>query len=172
MSADEIRTQVEEWINTVGTQMQNLTEQNRNLIPNLDFLYQVGVVVFSLLTNRLDRVNVFAQVGLSPEHQEAISHLQGVELGKFMEEIITPAHFVGLSLSFLPDQQNPNRVSMIKIWGWIDTESMNREQFFKLWDKVAHLEHDTIRRIQNQFSPGSINLGNQATDSGVTPGVS
>lgn len=165
---EQIKSIVEGWIKTVGKSYKDITQQQNN--PDLAFVFTIANLVIYMMNNRQDRVVIETQLNFAHEHQEGTANLNDTDFIKLILEITEPLSLAQLTCIFGQDKQNPKQINKITINGWIDTDSLNRSDFYKVWDRVSSFNEITIKKIQCRFGVrGVLNTSSNSSNTNQTP---
>ena len=144
---DQVKNIVEEWLQVIGKPYENITSTN----PNASFGFKFGDVMIYSLQNRPDRVTIETIIGFATEHKEATAKLEDKKWQEFIVKLIEPLAMARLGFNLGQEKNNPKQINHIAIQGYVDTDSMDRNNFFKEWDAVANFRQLVIKKIQIQF---------------------
>ena len=144
---EEIKNLVEEWLQVIGKPYENITSTN----PNAIFGFKFGNIMIYSLKNRVDRIIFETIIGFASEHKEATGKLDDKDWQEFMVQLVEPLTIARLGVILGQEKTQPKQINHIVIHGYVDTDSMNRGDFFKEWDAVAGFREIIIKKIQIKF---------------------
>ncbi len=157
---DQVKNIVEEWLQVIGKPYENITSTNQHA----SFGFKFGDTMFYSLKNRPDRVTIETIIGFAPEHKEATAKLEDKEFQELLVNLTEPVVMARLGVNIGLEQNKPKQINHIAIQGYVDTNSMDRNDFFKEWDAVASFRQLIIKKIQIQFGVKG-NIDNTSTSS-------
>lgn len=144
---EQVKNIIEDWVQLIGKSYENVTSIN----PNASFGFKFGDTLIYSLKTRPDRVTIETIIGFAPEHKEATAKLKDKEFQELIVKLIEPLAIARLGVNFGQDKNNPKQINHLGIQGYIDTDSMDRNNFFKEWDAVANFRQIIIKKIQIEF---------------------
>jgi len=164
-TSDQVKNIVEEWLQVMSKPYENITATN----PNTSFGFKFGDTIIYSLKNRPDRVTIETIIGFAKEHKEATAKLGDKEWQEFLVKIIEPLTIARLGVVLGQEQNNQKQINNLSIQGYVDTDSMNRHDFFKEWDAVASFRQIVIKKIQIEFGvKGKMdNISNSSSDNTI-----
>jgi len=145
----QIKNIVEEWIKITNAQFEDITQSEKPKQPRLEWAYKIGKdIVVYMIEGRMDRITIETPISFAPEHQKASSELSDKDFLKFLINLLEPLYIAGFIPNVVQDQKTIKQVS---IQSYMDTESLEREKFYRIWDKIAGLRQMTIKKVQIEF---------------------
>ncbi len=142
----QIKNIVEDWIKITGREFKEVKQQQNQ--EKLEWAILVKPTLIIYMTKRQDRVILESQLNFAPEHQEASEKLSNKDYLEFTNSI--NEHLIIAELQPVYKQKE-KRIEAMKITGYVDTESLTRESFYKTWDKVHAFHYIVINKIQIKF---------------------
>jgi len=145
----QIKNIVEDWIKITNAKFEDITQSEKPKQPRLEWAFKINdnLIVF-MMEGRTDRVAIESPIGFAPEHQKASSELADKDFLKFLINLLEPIYMADLNPIILQDKKTIKRIS---IQSFLDTESLEREKFYRIWDKIAGLREITIKKVQIEF---------------------
>jgi hypothetical protein len=145
----QLKNIVEDWIKIVGLSFQDITEEEKPKNKQLEWILKISDIIFVfMVTGRIDRITIQSPIRFAEQHQNATSQLNDIEFLKFILAINEPLIIAGLTPIY---EQNQKTIKAITIQSYLDTESLQREQFYKEWDKIAGFYDIIIKKVQAKF---------------------
>lgn len=156
-SAEQFKNTVEDWIKITKANYQDVIESEKAKEPRLSWIFSIDKKIFIyMMKERPDRINFDCPINLAEEHQTATSKLPDHEFLQFLIDITEPMLIVGLAPRY---QQEEKRIKQITIGSYVDTGSLEREKFYRVWDKISSFRELTIKKIQTKFGvKGKLNI--------------
>lgn len=145
-TSEQIKNIIEDWIKITGIKYEDISQKQDG--QSLEWVFQVGPSMIIYMTKRQDRINLETQINFAPEHQEATANMPDRDFLEFTNEINEHLLLAGLQPVY---KQTQKRIEAMKIIGYVDVESLSREHFFKIFDKVTGFNKITINKVQIKF---------------------
>lgn len=146
---EQIRNIVEDWIKITNAKFIDITEEEKEKQPKLEWIFKVdGVIVIYMLQERPDRVSIQTTISFASEHQKQTASMGDKEFLQFSVDMFESLAIAGISPNVL---QNQKEIKQISLQSYIDTESLEREKFFEKWDQLAAFRQIIIKRVQAKF---------------------
>jgi len=161
----QLKNIVEDWIKTTNAKFEDITQTEKPKQPRLEWAYKINnqIIVF-MVEGREDRINIQTPIGFAPEHQKATSKLSDKDFIKFLIHLIEPLYMAGLNVNILQDNKIIKEVS---IQSYLDTESLEREKFYRIWDKIVGFREVIIKKVQVEFGVKGMSADSESSDSGI-----
>ena len=145
----QLKNIVEDWIKIVALPYQDTISEEKPKNKQLEWIFKINDIIFVyMVTGRIDRISIQSPIAFAEEHQTATSQLNDIEFLKFLVDINEPLFIAGLTPIY---EQNQKIIKAITIQSYLDTESLQREQFYKEWDKIAGFRDIIIKKVQAKF---------------------
>ncbi len=148
-TSSQIKNIVEEWLKITNANFEDITQSEKPKQPRLEWAYKINnIIIVYMMEGRTDRITIQTSIGFAAEHQKATSELSDKDFLKFLIYIYEPIYSAGLTP--IPQQEN-KIIKQITIQSFLDTESLEREKFFRIWDKISGFRELTIKKVQIEF---------------------
>lgn len=163
---EQIKNIVEDWIKTTNVKFEDITQSEKPKQPRLEWAYKINdqIVVF-MMEGRTDRVVIESPIGFAEEHQKATSELSDKDFLKFLINLLESIYMAGLTPMVLQDNKKIKRIS---IQSYIDTESLEREKFYRIWDKISGFREITVKKVQLEFGVKGMSAESTSSSSSET----
>ncbi len=146
---EQIRTIIEGWIKITNAKLEDITKDEQAKQSQLEWIYRInGMMAVYMLKNRSDRITFDIPIHFATEHRKATSNLPDVEFLNFIINIVEPLAMSDIAVRF---QQNQKEIQSINLQAYVDTESLEREKFYKTWDKIRVFRDIIIKKFQAKF---------------------
>jgi len=165
-TSSQIKNIVEDWIKITNAKFQDITKEEKPKEPRLEWIFKVNNMMgVYMIDGRLDRVTFDLPINFAKEHQTATSKMADKEFLQFLIEIVEPLTVAGVNVKF---QQNQKEIKQITLQNYIDTESLEREKFFHIWDQLVGFREIIIKRVQEKFGIKGISTDTESSSSSGT----
>lgn len=146
---DEIKKIIEEWIKITGVKYDDITLSQSPNQPNLEWALKFAdFIIIYMIKGRPDRIVMDCPIGFAEEHRIATSQMEDIEFLKFANEINQLLLTADLSVNYDQDQK---MIKQITIQSYIDTESLMREKFYRMLDKIGGFKGVIVQKVQIKF---------------------
>ena len=145
----QIKNMIEDWIKITNAKFEDITQSEKPKQPRLEWAFKISnnLIVF-MIEGRSDRVAIESPIGFAEEHQKATSELADKDFLKFVINLIEPIYIAGLNPIIVQDKK---MIKKISIQSYLDTEVLEREKFYRIWDKIAGFREIIIKKVQVEF---------------------
>jgi len=164
---EQIKDIVEGWIKITNAEFEDITQSEKSKQPRLQWAYKIGkdLIIF-MMEGRDDRFTIESPIPFAPEHQKASSELSDKDFFKFLIYLLEPIYLADLVPIVLQENKTIKNVS---IQSYIDTDSpLEREKFFRIWDKVLGIRQLTIKKVQIEFGVKGLMADTKSSSSSET----
>jgi len=145
----QIKNIIEEWIKITNAKFEDITQSEKPKQPRLEWIFKINnVMVAYMMEGRSDRITIESSIQFAEEHQKAVSELPDKKFLEFIIEITEPLISAEITPVF---EQKQKQVKKISIQSYIDTELLEREKFYRIWDKISGFRELTIKKVQAKF---------------------
>lgn len=146
---EQIKTMVEDWIKITNAKLEDITKDEQAKQPQFEWIYRInGMMAVYMFKNRLDRITFDIPINFASEHRKATSDLPDTEFLNFIINIVEPLAISDIAVRF---KQNQKEIQSINLQAYVDTESLEREKFYKIWDKISIFRDIIIKKVQAKF---------------------
>ena len=163
---EQIKNIVEDWIKTTNAKFEDITQSEKAKQPRLEWVYKINnkIIVF-MIEGRTDRVSIESPIVFAEEHQKATSELSDKDFLKFLINLLEPIYMAGLNPNILQDKKI---IKSVLIQSYIDTESLEREKFYRIWDKIVGFREVIIKKVQVEFGVKGLSTDSVPSSSSET----
>lgn len=152
----QIKETIEGWFNKANLKFENITDNLKSKIPNLDWALLLGKnIEIYMLSNRPDRVNIENPITFAKNHQDALENLDKKNFLDFVNSLNEPTIISGISTIFTAQKQ---RISELKLAEYIDSEEITRGKLFHTIDRLAYMKAHLISKVQTKLDLESARL--------------
>lgn len=145
----QVKNIVEDWIKITNAKFQDITQEEKPKQPRLEWIFKVNeMMAMYMIDNRHDRVTFDVPINFAEEHQKATSKMADKDFLEFLTDILEPLTIAGISAKF---QQNEKEIRQISLQIYVDTESLEREKFFRRWDRIVAFREIIIKKVQTKL---------------------
>jgi len=165
-TSQQIKNIVEDWIKITNAKFEDITQSQKPKQPRLEWAFKISNNIFVfMMQGRSDRVAIESPIGFAKEHQKATSELADKDFLKFLIDLLEPIYMAGLNPIIVQDNKIIKNVS---IQSFLDTEALEREKFYHIWDKIAGFREITIKKVQVKFGVKGMTTDSTSSSSSET----
>jgi len=162
-TSSQIKNIVEDWIKITNAKFQDITREEKLREPRLEWIFKVNNMMgVYMIEGRSDRVTFDVPINFADEHKVATSKMADKEFLQFLIEIIEPLTVAGVNVKL---QQNQKEVKQITLQNYIDTELLEREKFFRIWDQLVGFREIIVKKVQVKFGVKGISKDSDVSSS-------
>ena len=162
----QIKNIVEDWIKTTGANYEDITQREKQKQPKLEWVYHINKkIIVYMIQGRADRISIESPISFAPEHQTATSELPDKDFIKFLIYILEPLYMAGLNPNILQDKKI---IKNISIQSYVDTLSLEREKFYRIWDKISGFREVIIKKVQVELGVKGMSTDTESSSSSGT----
>ena len=162
-SPQEIKQMIEQWVKITNAHFEDITTQEKPKQPRLEWIFKINnFMAVYMMEGRSDRVSFSAPINFAPIHQDALLNLSDKDFLEFLVAIIEPLAIAGITPQLI---QNNKEIKQISLENYIDTETLSRDKFFRIWDQLSTFKELVIKKVQLKLDPSSINNASNSFNS-------
>lgn len=155
-TTSQLQNLIEDWCNSVGIKLENITDKANEKHAIYDFFLQGGdersKFNFEKIKGRDDRIIITSGVNISPSHLEALAKLNPKEQAQFMQDINEFVVLSGCQISWPIKEGKPTG---LVISDWVDVDEFERPDLYRKLDKVGIIKGLMVGRFQVKLNPSA-----------------